>query len=946
MGWLSRRKEAGIVRPLRLLALVLVVFAALPIRGDDKKPPAPQPTIEELVADLGHPVYSIREKAQRELWKRGEAAIPALERALKDDSPEVARRAAELLSKFAWGIRPDTPPEVLKLLRKFQAGDPDPTKNAAVRKSAVLDLLRSGPSGVSIAKAILTKNLTKDARDELSGQITAILRREVPLRLFEGKTDQAAELIALHAIGTNPEGAADYAAFQVLSNNLPAAIASAEAALKATRRTDNHKLLLASLYRASGEWAKAREIAKDLPNADGTPNLTDLLREDAGDWAALAENYPTGSANHPEALRLTFLRLAGRDRDFDTELEALLKASNNYASADETFQAVVALFSNHRPDDATRLLLGKRHNLGLLGEVFIQRLRYKEALDLIASLDKPGAQLSDRERLEFDLRRARVLMIVGHRDDAVQLFNKVAKGLQHHGRSGEGSPIVAVRSLLRAEMRLGLKDLAAEHAATFVTTGLFDRHTYSYTGESAFELLFYTDATAAEMIFQTLRAKKIPGDEPGPTLSRTRDLLLGKANKPAVDEALKALRDANDPTAIPIYPTPGPGALEPRIPPPSTGFQLRRHLAIGAVCRAANRDADAEKAYRAAAELASEGTDIGGARSWVYGTSDAYLPYVEWGDFLCERQRYHEAARRYLEGWKKFPDQPLLLLLSGRALVWAGDAKEGERRMELSHWVSLGQERVRGKFLDELIRRGEGKAARHETQVVMRACWSRDHFFGNVMNQCCRASAMVKDFATAETACQRSLLVMLKTQGMYYVESSAYMVVPHSILIYRARARLDQGKTDEAVKLAREALAVTPGNVELVVGMVPTLEKRGKKAEADELFGIAWKAHQGVLKEYPDSPASKNALATLCADCRRELDKGLKYAQEAVKTEPASVVFRETLAEVHFRRGERDQAAAVMTKLLTDDPRNATYRRYLARYQTGTLDSPRPDTED
>jgi tetratricopeptide (TPR) repeat protein len=278
--------------------------------------------------------------------------------------------------------------------------------------------------------------------------------------------------------------------------------------------------------------------------------------------------------------------------------------------------------------------------------------------------------------------------------------------------------------------------------------------------------------------------------------------------------------------------------------------------------------------------------------------------------------------------------------------VKAGDAKEGERRMELSHWVSLGQERVRGKFLDELIRRGEGKAARRETAVVLRTCWYRDHFFGNVMNQCCRASAMVKDFATAEQACQRSLLVMLKTQGMYYVESSAYMVVPHSILIYRARARLAEGRTDGAVALAREALAITPGNVELVAGMVPTLEKRGKKAEADELFGIAWKAYHEVLKEYPNSPAARNALATLCADCRRELDKALTYAKEAVKTEPGAVSFRETLAEVHFRRGERDEAAAIMTKLLADDPRNATYKRYLARYQTGALDSPRPDTED
>jgi tetratricopeptide (TPR) repeat protein len=278
--------------------------------------------------------------------------------------------------------------------------------------------------------------------------------------------------------------------------------------------------------------------------------------------------------------------------------------------------------------------------------------------------------------------------------------------------------------------------------------------------------------------------------------------------------------------------------------------------------------------------------------------------------------------------------------------VLAGDAKEGARRMELSHWVSLGQERVRGRFIDELVRRGEGKAARRETELVLRACWCRDHYFGNVMNQAARASELVKDFATAERACQRSLLVMLKTQGMYYVETSAYMNVPHSILIYRARARLDAGKPDEAVKLAREALAVTPGHIDLVSGMVPKLEKLGKKAEADELFGVAWKAYQKVLADFPDSPAARNALAALSANCRRDLDKGLAYAREAVKAEPASVPFRETLAEVHFRRGERDKAAEIMTKLLEDDPRSALYKRQLTRYRTGPLDSPKPDTVD
>ena len=58
--------------------------------------------------------------------------------------------------------------------------------------------------------------------------------------------DEAAELLALHTLGSTPEGVADYAAFQVIRDTLPAAIASATT-LKAGRNPDAAKLLLAHL---------------------------------------------------------------------------------------------------------------------------------------------------------------------------------------------------------------------------------------------------------------------------------------------------------------------------------------------------------------------------------------------------------------------------------------------------------------------------------------------------------------------------------------------------------------------------------------------------------------------------------------------------------------------------------------------------------------------------
>ena len=65
---------------LRVLALVLLALLAC-LRQHAASREAGLPMIEELVAELGHPLYSVREKAQRELWKRGDAAKGALEKA-------------------------------------------------------------------------------------------------------------------------------------------------------------------------------------------------------------------------------------------------------------------------------------------------------------------------------------------------------------------------------------------------------------------------------------------------------------------------------------------------------------------------------------------------------------------------------------------------------------------------------------------------------------------------------------------------------------------------------------------------------------------------------------------------------------------------------------------------------------------------------------------------
>lgn len=911
------------------LAVGLLAAAQPPI---DKKPA--EPTVDELVEQLGHPVFAVRERAHRELWKRGSAAAPALEKAARDADPEVAKRARDLLDKFGWGILPDTPADVLKLIRQFQGGKPDD------RKAALTELLRKNTPGHAAVRAILLRDLPPETRRTFVDHLTAQLRREVPLLIFDNKLDEAAGLLALHTLDGSAEGVADYAAFHMLRGTLPAAIADTEAAATSGRSPTAAKLVLAHLYRANGDWEKARAAAADFPRQPNGSSLVEMLLEEEGNWAGLADAGVPVPANLPDALELTLHRLAGRRQAFDGTLKRVLGTVADVNDRETVRETAYSLLLNHRAAEATALLADKRQNLGLLAELLIAQMRFKEALDLEPGRADRGSAV---ERIEFDMRRARVLATLGKREAAVQLFGKVADSFRGKLRDELASPEARdreVRTLLRTELRVGLKSLADEHAAAFLSADgePLRRAANGASTESYFEVLFTTDAVAAETLFWALRDRKIPSDSAGATMTRVRELLSGVAPKDAVDEAVKALGV----DAAPALPD------ADNVPPGATDSALQRKanrlLAVATVCRMARRDAEAEAAYSAAAELAVEGP--GGLRAWAFGVSDAARAWVEYGDFLADRGRFADAAAKLEAGWRRFPDQPLLLFLSGQALVKAGRADEGRRRVELSHWVGLGNEKARGRYLDELVRRAEAKAAKRETELVLRACWPRDFHFGNVMNQAARAAVLAKDFAVAERCVQRSLFVLMRVERVYFVDPSAYFGVPHDMLVYHARGLLAANKVDEAVEHARACLKVTPGHVELVSGMVPDLEKFGRKKEADELFALAWAAHTKVLAEHPDSPTARGSLANLGANCRRELDKALAYATEAVAADGVSVGYREALAEVHFRRGERAEALAVMSKLAEEHPRSRFYRRQLARYKSGDVASPVPDTAD
>jgi Flp pilus assembly protein TadD len=179
-----------------------------------------------------------------------------------------------------------------------------------------------------------------------------------------------------------------------------------------------------------------------------------------------------------------------------------------------------------------------------------------------------------------------------------------------------------------------------------------------------------------------------------------------------------------------------------------------------------------------------------------------------------------------------------------------------------------------------------------------------------------------------------------------FQETAAYLGVPHFVHRCRAAGLLAEGRIDDALKEAEICLAAMPGNSDLQTLLLPELEKRGRKTEADNLFNRCYEPHKRLCAEYPNSAWAHNSLAWLCASTRRKLDDALEHANRAVTLEPTNAGYHDTLAEAHFQRGDKVQAIAAIRKAIALSGKRTYFAKQLKRFEAGDPSAPLPPSAE
>jgi tetratricopeptide (TPR) repeat protein len=314
--------------------------------------------------------------------------------------------------------------------------------------------------------------------------------------------------------------------------------------------------------------------------------------------------------------------------------------------------------------------------------------------------------------------------------------------------------------------------------------------------------------------------------------------------------------------------------------------------------------------------------------------SNTAAAYLSLADFYFERKQFSEAAAQYEHALQRERANFLALYLRGAALVKLGQVKEGRPLCDRARLLVLADEQARYTLAQALERLGLNDEAVGEWLLLLRTARFRSIYAANAANALAGWAVRHKRHQEAARYYRR-LYLNLGMEGGAFIDDTANLQVPGWSHLHQAHGLLAAGKLDAALEESKVVLAYLPEEIGLVIELVRALDRAKRKADADRLFDDTFTRLAKGCKSTPKAAGCHNRLAWLGSRCGRRLDTALEHARTATTLTPSSAGYLDTLAEVHFQRGDQTEALAAMKRAIKLAPGQAYFARQLRRMEAG-----------
>lgn len=864
---------------MRSLLTIACLFLApgTAIAGESAASPS---AIARAIVELGSEKLQTRLAAREVLWKAGSAAKDALHQAAKSDDLETASTARYLLDRLDLGLTPQMPAELIRAAEAFRYGTvADKTRCLPVLTGHKATMVLARLASYEQPGAMRTQTL------EAAWKLRYPLVREW---LDQGNFADYERFIKDIAKARGNDR--DWAVYLTLRGEAENRIRSLQAApAKSVADFD----LLALLLRLRGELPAAFEVAEQR----GDEGMIRDLAVEMGRWGRLLSLPVPPNMYNKHAWFAAVFRLAGDKTALDEQIRELEAEAGSPRQSGNAFQALE--INDHVADSiqlhSSKSLVRKMTNLAAQG-------RLPEALACV------GIGTAQESYLDW----------------LKDYFPQLSTG-KADSRTWTGKPSLT-----------GDRALSVLEAAV-VLAGLGQRRQAIELVDRLAEVREPDDRQDQVQLFKTYRKL---GSPPQTFACGARVIELSKPG-----EAFQRLYDNNSTSRGLVrfwwdylgHDAQPPAAAKRLERADALAFASARYHRLARPSLEFIRQVEAEVLKRKA-PLDTQGLGWLAQSCLRYGYRSEAIDFLtrladqsrssainmQLGVILFADKRWSEAAERFGLAFDQDSSQSAARFMKGFALKRAGHERAGEREVELARLMLLGDSKNHSVVAGTLSGAGLVKEAAEEWQLCVRLvdCASVDAC--NANQSLGYAALRMKDYASAASYWNRCALTIA---NFLVVEPGALIRFNHVIHSARARGLIEAGKIDDAIAEAARAFEAMPGDVEMPLILVPMLEAAGRADAAGEMFERTYQFYRGVLQRYPKSSWHLNSAAWLAASCHRRLDEALELAQQAVALAPERWAYTDTLAEVYFQQGDRQQAVHWAKKSIALEPDNVPVKQ-------------------
>ncbi|KAA1260069.1 hypothetical protein LF1_26080 [Rubripirellula obstinata] len=904
---------------------------------------------DEDFAKLSEGDYATRHQATMNMWKNRDRSRNAVQRAARNEDPEIAGRAKWILRKWRLGALPDTPPELSRLL---DDGD---------GQSAILRLIENGQFGAAVVA--VEESAGTPAREAISRRVTAAVTQRFPvyaqLAMKSQSVTQLLKLIDL--VAETPEMSLcrirlmQHLDLPIDDENL---LPKSSSAWPEIQQQQTRIALLVEL----GQFDAAIEIGIQSNN----PELIRRCQMIAGDWQGLKNDaYQSATRmerNTDENDSVAMWKhwsdvLVAASRTGDTA--KIDEAVTRLTLSDVEQQQLQAEGQDESTDKSTetprqRPLELRWRSLALHGNLqpamsILSAVDQADVVNLWLTLSRPEKAFASLETTttEIDqnlhqwidqaikkqrdssenalaaetqrlLSLMQVLTIVG-RDDAAWL---IASGLSSgHGNTvaTEGAGELVSSAVLDGLSGVGRSDWAFKLAMQMDTPSDAGKGEDSISASRMAAIAGSLPETSEETLEVVLAAMKSmqPKWSFAKRLEAAGQLLRGKIPDkfdPQTDfrrfyEFVGRPRSTRNLAARFSRSATLRGNMQivwmlSRLDQPDLSSSLLQLLAQSgdpdAILEIANRALDsgdldsAEMIFQTIRESAT----LNGNRGVMFGG-----------------EKVHRIA--------SYPS----LTVTGKALVgqWIvaksrrDEANANALKREIEVVLCGPSAALRRSVADALSKRGEKEWAAEVYEGMLASSWfspeqSLDFY------QDARRFALLASKTDPSSAARWFDLAMIQIIDSNQFLPTAFVTLPVYVHRWYLEAAIENGDPVQAEYRVNESLKLDPMDLDLTERLLPPMRDAGMHDLADQTLLKVLQRCESHAKEFPDDAMTLNNVAWVAAVNRKHLDRALKLSRQAVRTEPDSAIYRDTLAEILFLKNQPEQAIQIEQDCVLDDP--------------------------